>query len=128
MIAPPRSRRASTLGGVSRRRRQLVLLGPAAGDPADSASTPLGRLASVLATLANFNTSCEAEPDVQQPTVRLYGPGMTMEVPTASDPLTQAIISVHDETTAWPVLERLGRATGWRLMDMESGRVMAFSA
>lgn len=104
-----------------------MLLGPATGDVQDSASAPLGRLSSVLATLANFNTSSEAEPDFQQPTVRLYGPGMTMELPTAGEALTQAIISVHDETTAWPVLERLGRTTGWRLVDMESGRVMAFA-
>jgi hypothetical protein len=82
----------------------------------------------VLAILADHNTDADSTPDTTQPTIRLYGPGMTVEVPTANDELTQAIISVHDETTAWPVLERIGRKTAWRLMDMESGRVMSFAS
>lgn len=108
-----------------------MLIGPAG--PADGAQ-PLGNARAVLATLARFNTSDDTAPASSGPTTRLYGPGMTIELSldaasraSTSVQVMQALVSVNDEPFAWPVLEKLGKATGWRLMDMESGRVMAFS-
>jgi hypothetical protein len=56
--------------------------------------------------------------------LRFYGPGMIVEVATSAEPVAQAMINVNDEPIAWPVLSRLCQAMKWRLMDVESGRVM----
>lgn len=55
-------------------------------------------------------------------TTSLYGPGLVIEVPSAADQVNQLMASVDDEETAWPVLARLCREQGWKLMDPESGR------
>jgi hypothetical protein len=120
--------------GVSRgKRRQFVVLGPAlpGESPQSSSGRALGSVREVRAILAAHNTSDDGGGDggggeASGPTQRLYGPGMTIELALSSDPVMQAIASVNDESTAWPVLARLCQSQGWRLMDIESGRVMSW--
>jgi hypothetical protein len=109
------------------KRRLFVLIGAPTGEARESGAKPLGRIKDVERSLARFNTSGDGTPVSGQPTMRLHGPGMVVEMALANDPATQAMISVNDEQMAWPVLERMCKATGFRLMDPDSGRVMAFS-
>lgn len=109
------------------KRRQFVLLGPppAGGSPQAPEAQPLGSLRAVRDVLAAHNTSADGSP-IEGGTQRLYGPGMSVELSLSTDPVTQAIASVNDESTAWPVLSRLCEAHKWRLMDIESGRIMSW--
>lgn len=100
-------------------KRQLVLVKHA--DPAREPE-PLGTLADVEKALADFNTA----PDGAKPggAVRsLYGPGMIIEVATSQREILQAMVTVSEEETAWPVLSRLCRRLGWKMMDIDSGNV-----
>jgi hypothetical protein len=106
---------------MRRKRRQLLLIGP---DGGTGGNQPLGKLADVRAALAGYNTSEDGSPPTTYGLLRLFGPGYSIDLATSSDPVTQAITTLTDEDIAWRVLERLCRATRWRLMDMESGRVM----
>lgn len=101
--------------------RQIVLMGKDAGS---GNAAPLGPRREVRETLARFNTSTDGSSTAGSPLERLYGPGMVVELPTSVEPLTQAIATMNDEDTAFPVLVKLCRETGWRLMDVESGRVL----
>jgi hypothetical protein len=109
------------------KRRQFVLIGPPLADARDAAAKPLGSLREIEKSLASFNTATDGVDTTNQPTIRLHGPGMVIELSTATNPATQAMASVNDESIAWPVLEKLCKALSWRLMDMESGRVMVFT-
>lgn len=83
---------------------------------------PLGPIRDVRAALARFNTAGDGTP----PGVleRLFGPGMVVELPTGQDVVNQAIVTTNDEDTSFPVLMRLCKTLGWRMMDMESGRTI----
>lgn len=102
------------------KKRQLVLTKPPAtkGDPT---VVPLGPRKDVVATLANYNTAPDGSKRATGMEV-LWGPGMVMEFPAAADEVNQAMVSVTDDDIAWPVLQRLCKATGWMLVDLESGR------
>ncbi len=107
------------------KRRQFVLLGPPTGSPQSPEARPLGSLRDVREVLAGFNTSTDGGAATDSSgTERLYGPGMTVDISLGCEPVTQAIASVNDEATAWPVLSRLCQSRQWRLMDIESGRIM----
>jgi hypothetical protein len=108
------------------KRRLFVLIGPPTGDSREAGAKPLGRIRDIERELGRFNTAGDGSPHAGQPTIRLHGPGMVVELSTANDPATQAMVSVNDEQMAWPVLERMCRGLHYRLMDPESGRVMAF--
>ncbi|HYF13822.1 MAG TPA: hypothetical protein VD971_01985 [Phycisphaerales bacterium] len=105
------------------KRRQLVLLGPATGK---SENAPLGRIREVRQTLAGYNTGPDGTAAEGAALERLHGPGMVIELPTSGDVVTQAMASLNDEAIAWPVLEKLCKTLGWRLMDVETGRVMSW--
>jgi hypothetical protein len=109
---------------VSKKRRQFVVLGPARSG---GGNEHLGRIAEVRAVLARTNTSADGA-GASGGIERLHGPGFTIDLPTSNDSVTQLIASLHDESYAWPVLEKLCRGNGWMLMDMESGRTLAFTA
>jgi hypothetical protein len=84
---------------------------------------PLGDLREVRARLAAFNTSGDGTgPDVTG-LERLHGPGMVVEIPTAQPTVQQAIATLNDEDYAFPVLVRMCRELGWKMMDLETGRV-----
>ncbi len=84
---------------------------------------PLGTLSQLVATFADFNTGPDGGPDSAMGTEFFHGPGIAVEIPSGQDLITQAIVSISDEDIAWPVLGRLCKRTGWKMMDMESGRV-----
>ncbi len=104
---------------MARKRRQLVIIGPEkAGSP-----TPLGSRRDFAAALANFNTGSDGGEASMTGTEFLYGPGMTVEVPTSMDLVTQAIATVSDEDVALPVLMKMCKVMQWKMMDIESGRM-----
>jgi hypothetical protein len=45
-----------------------------------------------------------------------------MEFPAAADEVGQIMISISDEEIAWPVLQRMTKALGWMLVDLDTGR------
>lgn len=102
------------------KKRQLVLTRPPASK-GDATVVPLGDRQQVVATLAKYNTAPDGSKRSTGMEV-LWGPGMVMEFPAAADEVNQAMVSVSDDDIAWPVLQRLCKATGWMLVDLESGR------
>jgi len=105
---------------LSRKRRQVVLIGP---ETKGGGAAPLGPIKELRATLANFNTGTDGAPPSNTGTELLYGPGMVIEVPTSQAIVNQAIANLSDEELAWPVLTRLCKALNWKMMDIETGRV-----
>jgi len=98
--------------------RQLALIAPA--NDGDGAC-PLGSRRDFAQTLAGFNTASDgstASADV------FFGPGFHVELPRIADDddVVQALVTVVEEDMAWPVLARICNATGWRLLDTETGR------
>lgn len=104
---------------MARKKRQLVMMGP---DRNGSAGA-LGARREVRETFARFNTAPDGSNKDSMGLERLHGPGMVVEIATSVDPVTQAVASINDEDIALPVLFKLCKTTGWRLMDMESGRI-----
>jgi len=102
------------------KKRQLVLTRPPAlkGDPT---VVPLGQKKEVLSALAIYNTAPDGSKRNTGMEV-LWGPGMVMEFPAAADEVGQVMVTVSDEEIAWPVLQRMTKALGWMLVDLETGR------
>lgn len=100
-------------------KRQLVLVkhADAAREP-----EPLGTLADITRLLADYNTAPDGSKSAT-PIRSLYGPGMIIEVATSNPTINQAMVTVIEEDMAWPVLSRLCRRLGWKMMDIDSGRV-----
>lgn len=98
-------------------KRQLVLLNPAE----DGAMRPLGSPAEFEATVANFNIAPDGA-ERNTGTLPLFGPGIVVEVALGQDTLNQALITVIDQDIAWPVLSRLCRSNGWKMMDAATGQ------
>jgi hypothetical protein len=90
----------------------------------DSSMEPLGTLVEFQELLRPYNTAVDGgERSPSTGTQLLYGPGLMIEVPTSTEQVSQAIITVLDEEIAWPVLMRLCGDLHWAMMDMESGRI-----
>ena len=113
------------------RKRTIVLMKPAPGAPATGGGgmEPMGTFGEVAATVANFNVS----PDGSGPKgygsalgmLVLFGPGFVLEIPGDGSPkaeVAQILATVTDEDFAWPVLSRMCKANGWRMMDPDTGR------
>lgn len=83
---------------------------------------PLGTVDEVLAILAKYNTAPDGSPAKRAGSRVLYGPGMVVDVPTFGKDVTQAMVSVTDDDIAIPVLFKVCKANGWRLVDLESGQ------
>lgn len=121
------------------RKRQLVLMkgnltpldklqtGPvsnSSNSAGPSATGPLGSVKEVRESLARFNTASDgAARSASLGTELLHGPGMIVELATAQDPVQQAMVTVTDDDIAWPVLSRLCKAAGWKMVDVETGRM-----
>lgn len=84
--------------------------------------TPLGSLKQVRERLASYNTSHDGSITRNTATELLHGPGIVVEIATSLDPVSQAIVTLNDEDIGLPVLFRMCRALGWKMMDMETGR------
>lgn len=81
----------------------------------------MGTSRDVQAALASFNTASDGDPI--SPGV-LYGPGFTAELPMVGpdDPVAQVSVTITEEDSAVPVLFRICRRLGWRLIDPDTGR------
>ena len=101
--------------------RQIILFQPSDTEDASAGMAELGSLGSIEQKLRAYNIAADGGKGALG-TISLYGPGLVIEVPSASDQVNQLMASVDDEETAWPVLARICREQGWKLMDPESGR------
>jgi len=102
-------------------RRQLVLM--CEGEDGEGPSA-LGSVDSVIEELGVFNTAPDGSSRPSSVGTKvLYGPGFVVEVASGQKVVHQAILTVEDDELAWPVLARLCQATGWRMMDIETGQV-----
>jgi len=106
------------------RKKQIVLIKPA--DPAARNTAaglkPLGSLKQVREALADFNTAPDGG-KARLGTEVLHGPGIVLEISTGQDEINQAMVTVLDDDIAWPVLSRICKSLGWKMMDIESGRI-----
>jgi hypothetical protein len=102
------------------KKRQLVLTRPTPpGEPLE----PIGTLDQLEGMLARFNTAPDGAPaSTSRGTRVLYGPGYIAEVPSFGDGVTQVMVSVNDEETAWPVLSRMCKALRLRMTDLDTGQ------
>lgn len=100
-------------------KRQIILMRPPAapGDPLE----PIGTRREVRDLLERFNTCTDGKARATG-TEPLFGPGFTVEIPAGIDPIVQAIATIDEADIAWPVLSRICRASGWKMVDPESGR------
>jgi hypothetical protein len=103
------------------KRRQLILTRSKRDLPADSPLPPLGTEKEVLAALAPYNTAPDGGPPGLG-TMTLWGPGMTVSLPTTQQEITQLIAHLTDEEIAMPVLMRACQALNWAMTDLETGR------
>jgi hypothetical protein len=101
------------------RRRQIVLSRRTNGN--DGELEPIGNPDEVIALLAPYNTAPDGSPPGLG-ALTLYGPGMTLTMPTTQPRITQLIANLTDEEIAMPVLMRACKALEWTMIDMESGR------
>lgn len=99
-----------------------------AGDPLDRSRlgpgmnmVTMGSCRDVQSALSNFNTAHDGDPAT--PGV-LYGPGFTAELPMVGpdDPVGQVSVTITEDDAAIPVLFRICRRLGWRLVDPDTGR------
>lgn len=103
---------------MPKKRRRLVLQKP---DPdAPPALLSLGKAESVADAMAPYNTAPDGS-NKSLGTLILYGPGITIELPTTAPDVRQAMVTVVDEESAWPVLSRMCKANGWKMIDPDSG-------
>lgn len=101
--------------------RQIILFQPKDPEAEVPEMAEIGSPRSVERKLRPFNIAPDGGKGAIG-TISFYGPGLVIEVPTAADEINQLMASVDDEETAWPVLARICRELGWKLMDPESGR------
>lgn len=101
--------------------RQIILFKPADAQRPDAGSAHIGSPRGIERLLRPFNIAPDGAKGAIG-TLSLYGPGLVIEVPIALDEVNQLMATVDDEETAWPVLARICRELGWKLMDPESGR------
>ena len=84
---------------------------------------PLGSLQDVQETLGAFNTACDgSDGSVEAGIIVMHGPGFVVEIATSVDPVSQAMVTLHDEDMAWPVLMLLCTRANWTMMDLDTGR------
>lgn len=81
----------------------------------------LGRLEEVQGLLKQFN--CANDGSASASNV-VYGPGVVLQMPMVDrdDPVNQILVSLVEDSVAWPVLTRICRVLGWKMMDPSSGR------
>lgn len=101
-------------------KRQVVLM--MAGNKPGVVS-PMGTPKEVASRLADFNTAPDGSgAGGSSGMIVLHGPGMVVEYPTGLEEVNQAMVTLVDDSIAWPVLMRLCKKLGWCMMDMETGR------
>ncbi|MHC4989759.1 MAG: hypothetical protein ACYTGC_02165 [Planctomycetota bacterium] len=81
--------------------------------------TAIGRREEIVEALAPFNTMPECEGGDE-----LYGPGICIQLPPGSEPITQMLMTITEDEIAWQVIARLVKELPWKLMDPQTGRVL----
>lgn len=89
-------------------------------------TVPIGTFREIIELVAQCNTAPDGAP--LTPGV-LHGPGIVAQLPLVGpdDPVTQILVSVHDEAVAWPVLLRMCSAFRWTMLDPSTGRTFGGS-
>lgn len=93
-----------------------------AAAPTSEGMAPLGSLRQVTEILGRFNTATDGTPPSTMGTLRLFGPGMVVELPQGFDNIAQAMVTLVEEEIAWSVLSRLCKEKKWKMVDLETGR------
>lgn len=77
---------------------------------------PLGTAGELRDSLAPYNCRPDGDPASR---TTLYGPGVTLSFPMVGDEevVQQILLTIVEESIAWPVIMRLCRAMQWRMMD-----------
>lgn len=109
--------------------RQIVLVKILRTEDDDESSgsmlnaVPLGSYKQVVQAMSYFNTAPDGSNDPESFGL-LHGPGLIMQLPMVGpdDQVMQLGVSMHEEELAWPVLMRICRRLGWKMMDPGSGR------
>jgi hypothetical protein len=103
------------------KKRQIVLIKP--DRDVEGSMSPLGSLNEVSATLGGLNTASDGSSrSAETGTMLMHGPGFVVEIATGVEVVSQAMVTLQDEETAWPVLMRLCTQANWAMMDLETGR------
>jgi len=86
-------------------------------------SVPLGSYKKVQKALEDFNTYPDGSNSPENYGL-LFGPGLIVQMPMVGpeDPIMQIAVSMQEEDIAWPVLMRICKKLGWRMMDPQTGR------
>lgn len=101
-------------------KRQIVLM---RSSTVAEAPKPLGSRKDVREILARFNTGIDGSPPKPTSSTEvLHGPGMVVELPTTTETVVQAMVTMTDDDIAWPVLMRICQQLKWKMVDLESGR------
>ncbi|MFG0283296.1 MAG: hypothetical protein ACF8R7_02645 [Phycisphaerales bacterium JB039] len=100
-------------------KRQIVLT---RGLDDEGFALSMGSVDEVVEALERFNTAPDGSARAGAATLILHGPGLVVEFPTALEDVRQALVTLIDEDTAWPVLTRLCKALRWTMVDPQSGR------
>lgn len=104
-------------------KRLLVLIKPKDPDDPLAGNFPLGKPKEFATAVADFNTAPDGSSTVRLGTTVLHGPGYTVEYASAQDMVNQAMVSVYEAESAWPVLSRMCKTLGWKMQDTESGQI-----
>lgn len=104
------------------KRRQLALIRLEDPDDRTSSTVPLGSEAEFRDAVAPFNTATDGGVP-RGGSVTFYGPGLVIEIVPMDSRVSQALVTCQDQDFAWPVLYGICKANGWKLQDMESGRM-----
>ena len=105
------------------KKRVLVFTKPKNTDDPMAGNFPLGTPKEVCKELSKFNTLPDGAELTRMGTMVLHGPGYTVEYAQGHDTLMQAMVVVYNTDFAWPVLQRICKATGWKMQDTESGQI-----
>ena len=105
------------------KKRILVFIKPKDTDDPIAGNFPLGTPKEVCKALGNFNTLPDGTDLKNMGTKVLHGPGYTVEYPQGHDTLNQAMVVVYNTDFAWPVLQKICQATGWKMQDTDSGQI-----
>ncbi|GJM18710.1 MAG: hypothetical protein DHS20C14_09230 [Phycisphaeraceae bacterium] len=108
---------------MAKSRRLLVLIKPKDLEDPMAGNAPLGTPAQFAEAVAVFNTAPDGSTSTRLGTAVLHGPGYTVEYASGQDIINQAMVSVYESESAWPVLSRLCKELGWKMQDTESGQV-----
>ncbi|MGP1273084.1 MAG: hypothetical protein ACTS22_07105 [Phycisphaerales bacterium] len=102
--------------------RSIILFKPSDPEDPSRGMDDLGSPRRVMEALAPYNTAPDGASGAALGSLTLYGPGLVVDVPSAADEITQLLVRIDDEESAWLVLARLCTQHGWKMMDPESGR------